>query len=159
MNFHFLLSSVSVIILAVWLCKTYHLEAVQLLLDLLSQHGRQAVASGNLSAAVILLGRPGIMEDDAGRKGSVSLAGRRGTRTALAVGSQAQGIHEVIFRTKSDRPGPSMALGVVIWRAWRARDGRIAHGRNLRQNELGGCQLIGSRRGARRAWSWGELVV
>lgn len=41
---------------------TYHLESVQLLLDLLSKEGRQAIACSNLTSSIILAWWPGIME-------------------------------------------------------------------------------------------------
>lgn len=40
----------------------YHFESVQLLLDLLSKEGRQAIACSNLTSSIILPGWPGVME-------------------------------------------------------------------------------------------------
>lgn len=42
--------------------ETCHLERVQFLFNLLSEHGRQAVASCNLTPPIVLSTRPGIME-------------------------------------------------------------------------------------------------
>jgi hypothetical protein len=53
--------------------KAYHLEGVQLLLDLLRKHGGQSVAGSNLTATIVLLTRPSIVEDDTGRESSVTL--------------------------------------------------------------------------------------
>lgn len=41
---------------------TYHLESVQLLLDLLSKEGRQAIACSNLTSSIILPWWPGVVE-------------------------------------------------------------------------------------------------
>ena len=41
---------------------TYHLESIQLLLDLLSKEGRQAIARSNLTSSIILAWWPGVME-------------------------------------------------------------------------------------------------
>ena len=41
---------------------TYHLESVQLLLDLLSKEGRQAIACSNFTSSIILPWWPGVME-------------------------------------------------------------------------------------------------
>lgn len=42
--------------------KTYHLEAVELLLNLLCKHWGESVAGGDFATAVIIRGRPGIVE-------------------------------------------------------------------------------------------------
>ena len=41
---------------------TYHLESIQLLLDLLSEEGGQAIARCNLTSSVILARWPGVMK-------------------------------------------------------------------------------------------------
>ena len=40
----------------------YHFKSVQLLLDLLSKEGRQAIACSNLASSIILPRWPGVME-------------------------------------------------------------------------------------------------
>lgn len=47
----------------------YHFKGVQFFLDLLCEHWRQAVACGDLSAAVILGAGPGVVKLDAWAEG------------------------------------------------------------------------------------------
>jgi len=48
---------------------TYHLEGIQLLLDLLCQNGRQAIAGSNVTSAIILRAAPGVVELNTRREG------------------------------------------------------------------------------------------
>ncbi len=82
-NLHFLqIISIKVYIFSL---RTYHLEGVELLFDLLSKHRRQAVAGCNLTPTVILSTRPGVVELDSRAEGSISFTDRalRGARNAL----------------------------------------------------------------------------
>lgn len=53
----------------------FHFEGVQLLLDLLSEHWRQAIARRNLTAPVILSTWPRVVKDNPWAESSISLAG------------------------------------------------------------------------------------
>lgn len=66
---------------------TYHLEGVELLFDLLSKHGRQAVAGCNLASAIILSTGPGIVELDSRAECGISLTdgALRSARNALRI--------------------------------------------------------------------------
>lgn len=51
--------------------QTYHFEGIELLLNLLSEHWSEPVARGNLSTTIVLRGRPGVMELDAGTEADI----------------------------------------------------------------------------------------
>lgn len=77
---------------------TYHLECVQLFLNLLGQQGRKAVARGNLAAPVVFATGPGIVEGDARAEADVELgAGAGGCGSTVGVDIKPRGRHEVIF--------------------------------------------------------------
>lgn len=59
---------------------TYHLERVQLLLDLLSKEGRQAIACSNLPSSIVLSRWPGVVELDA--RAEADVASRKTSRRA-----------------------------------------------------------------------------
>jgi len=66
----------------------FHLEGVQLFLNLLGQHRCQTIARCNVSAPIILLARPDIMELDArterdGTGGSIRRAGNAASDHSL----------------------------------------------------------------------------
>jgi hypothetical protein len=63
----------------------YHLERVQLLLDLLRQKRSQPITSGNLTTAVVFAARPSVMEGDTRAKADV-VFGSRARRSGCTVG-------------------------------------------------------------------------
>ena len=65
-NLHLLHSML--VVLANPSAKTYHLEGVELFLDLLCEHRSQPVARSNLSTSVVIGRRPRIVELDARAK-------------------------------------------------------------------------------------------
>ena len=95
----------------------YHLERVELFLDLLRKHRRETVAGRNLAPSVVLLAWPCVVEDDARRERRVSLPALWRSRGALCVLSETKGRHEVVFVADGDGASPPMALRLVIWRA------------------------------------------
>jgi len=77
---------------------TYHLECIQLLLDLLGQQGRKTVARGYLAAPVVFATGPGVVEGDARAEADVELrAGAWGCGSTVGIDIQLRGHHEVII--------------------------------------------------------------
>ena len=52
--------------------RAYHLKAIQLLLNLLSQHGSQSIARRNLASSIIFQAGPSIVELDLWAESDVS---------------------------------------------------------------------------------------
>lgn len=118
--------------------ETHHLKGVQLLLDLLCQHGSHAVARGNLAATIVLLAWPSIIEDKAGRKCRVSLDCPLGCAGgALGILAQPESRHKVVFAADSNRSGSAMTLGLVIRRAGGTGVGRVIDSRDARKVQFG----------------------
>ena len=63
--------------------QTYHLESVEFLFDLLSKHRSKTVARSNISSAIIVGGRPRIIELNTRAEADVSRTTLRGGRHAL----------------------------------------------------------------------------
>jgi hypothetical protein len=104
---------------------TYHLEGVQLLLDLLSQHRCQAVARSNLAPTVILLTRPRLKKDNPGTKSRIALhASLGGSGAALGVLAKSEGCEKVILAANCYCSGPPV-LRLLVGGARRARTGRV----------------------------------
>lgn len=101
MNFHFLHIVLADDVLSLHKRQSYHLEGVELLLDLLRKQRSQSIARGNFTAAVVLLARPGVMKDYARRECRIAL-GRWGVGGALAVLSESQSRHEIVFTANSN---------------------------------------------------------
>lgn len=98
MHFHFLFNICQLSIHPSSSLSTYHFEIVELLLDLLSQHGCEPVAGRDLSTPIVLLARPSIVEHDSGGESGVPLGtavGRAGV--ALRVMSKPQSANKVVF--------------------------------------------------------------
>jgi hypothetical protein len=96
----------------------YHLEGIELLLDLLCQQGSQSIAGGDFTTTIILLARPSIMENEARRECRVAL-GRWSVGGALAVLSKSQSRHEIVFGADSNRSSASMRIIVRSTRSAR----------------------------------------
>jgi hypothetical protein len=64
---------------------TDHLEVVNLLTNLLGKQRRQAVAGRDISTAVVLARRPGVVELDTRAEGDVPSNARRSDRSALRI--------------------------------------------------------------------------
>lgn len=92
--------------------KKYHLESVQLLLDLLCKHWGKAVAGSNLSSTVVFSTRPGIMELNPLAECSISF-GLRCCWDALGVALEPQGRHKVVLAPQGYRSSSSVALWIV----------------------------------------------
>ena len=78
---------------------TYHLESIQLLLDLLSKEGRQAVARSNFASSIILGWWPGVVE--LYTRAEADVPGREAPRRAwqalrIAIGEVCQR-QEILF--------------------------------------------------------------
>lgn len=80
----------------------FHLEGVELFLDLLGQHGRQAVAGSDLTPTVVLAARPGVVEHDPGAKGCVALMSLWSPWSTLSVLTEPQSRHKVVFIADSN---------------------------------------------------------
>ena len=101
---------------------TYHLESIELLLDLLGKHWREAVAGGNLSSSVVFSTGPGIVELDPGAECSISLHSALWSRGyALGISLESQGGHEIILTTQCDRASASVSLLLIVGGTWRGR--------------------------------------
>ena len=72
--------------------QTYHLESIELLLDLLGKHWCETIAGSNLSSSVVLSARPGIVELDTRAECGTSLHSALWSRRyALGVSLESQG--------------------------------------------------------------------
>lgn len=90
--------------------RTHHLECVQLLFDLLSQHRCQSIACSNVPSPIILQTSPGIMQLYGRTKTDITsgeTARRAWHALGATVGILSQG-EEIIFTLNCDRVGPSM---------------------------------------------------
>jgi len=97
MNIHFLFHQSASWFLQCYMCR-YHLECVQLLLDLLGQQGRKAVARGDLAAPVVFATGPGIVEGDARAEANIELRVRAGgCGSTVGVDIELRRCHEVII--------------------------------------------------------------
>lgn len=134
-------------------CKraAHHLEGVQLLLDLLSQHRRQAVARSNFAATVVLLARPRLEEDNSGAKGGISLRPLGCDGCAFSVLAEPESRHKIIFAAYRDSSSPPVSVQLLVRRARRAGAGRIGDGRDAGNIKRGALGLGGPRRWARRS--------
>lgn len=104
--------------------KAYHLECVQLLFDLLSQHRCQSIARGNVPSPVILQTSPGIMQLYGRTKTDITgceAARRAWHALGATIGIFGQG-EEIIFTFNCDRVCPSMSQ-TWLFVSWGARDG------------------------------------
>ena len=135
MDFH-LLYFMSVI---TWNCResrAYHLESIQLLLDLLSKHGCETVAGGNFSASVVFHTRPSIMKLNPRTEAYVASKAARRTRHAFRVTACVLGKrHEIVFAfdcngISSSVPWARMLIVARSARSTRAR--RVADQCNRR---------------------------
>ena len=125
-NLHLLNSMLAIDVISSKKTNTCHLEGVELLLDLLCQHGSQSVAGGDFTTTIVLLAGPSIMENDARRECRIAL-GRWSVRGALAVLSESQSRHEIVFGADSNRSSASMRI--IVGSARSARIGRIIDSR------------------------------
>lgn len=130
---------------------TYHLEAVQFLLDLLSQHGRETVASGDFSTSVIFLRWPCIVKYNARTKRSIAFADNSlgCSRSTLCILAKSQCGHEVVLVADGDRISAFVTLGLVVRCAGCARAWRIGNVGNHWQLERGTLDVLSP---WRRAW-------
>ena len=90
---------------------TYHLESIQLLLDLLSKEGRQAIACSNFASSVILTRWPGVVELDT--RAEADVPGCEAPRRAwqalrITIGESCQR-QEILFSFYVDRIGFSVS--------------------------------------------------
>lgn len=100
---------------------TYHFECVELFLDLLSQHRREAIARSNISTTIVFSTRPRVVEDDTRAEGcTTSVVSLRGARGALGVLTKPQGGHKVVLVADIDRVCSAVALSLVVRSARRA---------------------------------------
>ena len=117
----------------------YHLERVQLFLDLLRKHWCQPIAGGNLSTTVIICAWPRIMELNARTETDVARCKTAwGPRNAFRIRSgESRHRHEVVLTFNGDRIGVAFRTVAILicWGARRARDGRICEARYLREGE------------------------
>lgn len=114
--------------------ETHHLECVQLFLDLLSKHWRQAVARRDVTTAIVLPARPCLKGDDAGAEGGVALqAALRGSGRALGVLAETEGRNKVILTANGDRRSPSVSLLLIIGGAGSAGGRGIGDVRSMRR--------------------------
>jgi hypothetical protein len=126
--FHFLSSRISKLVKKVEKHQTYHLESVELLLDLLGKHWCKAIAGCNLTSSVVFSTRPGIMELNSRAERSISLHSALWSgRYALGVALEPQRRHEVILPTQCHGASSSVSLlflvrGTGCRRAWRFVD-------------------------------------
>lgn len=128
---------------------TYHLEIVQFLLDLLSEHGCQAVAGRQLGPTVILLPGPCVVKHQSRAERSVPLRLSRGrARCTLRVLTEPESRHEVVLVANSNRRIGPLVSRFVVGRARSTRHGRVRHRRDGRQF-VGRSSLnrLGARRG------------
>lgn len=80
----------------------YHLESIELLLDLLRQHGSETVASCNVAAPVVLRARPSVVKLDARAKADVARPAMRRIRKAPgATSRKTGGTDEVVVTSQS----------------------------------------------------------
>jgi hypothetical protein len=97
----------------------YHLEGVEFLLDLLSEHWRQTVACCNLASSIIFAAWPSIMKLNARAEGSITFDSTRWSIwDTLRVAAELQRRHEVVLPTNGNRICPLVSMRVIIWSAW-----------------------------------------
>ena len=112
---------------------TYHLEAVELLLDLLSEHRSQAITSSNLSTSVILPTRPRVVKPNLRTETYVTSQAPWSPRHALRTGicKPCDG-HEVVITLDGDRVGTAMAMAqMILTRSTRSTGSGRLHMRDL----------------------------
>jgi hypothetical protein len=98
---------------------SYHFKGIQFLLDLLRQHGSKTIGRSSLATTVILLTRPGVVENDAGAEGSATFDGTaRRTRSALSVLSQPEGSNKVVFVAHGNGACAFVSLWLINRGAW-----------------------------------------
>jgi len=107
--------------------RTHHLEGVELFLDLLGEHGREAVARSNLAPTVVLAAGPCIVKHDPRAERCVALVSLWSARSTLRILPEPQGRHKVVFIANSNRACPAVTLGLVVGGAGYARHGRLGH--------------------------------
>lgn len=106
---------------------TYHLKSVQLLLDLLSKEGRQAIACSNLTSSIILPWGPGVVELYA--RAETNIAGCKTPRRAwqafrITVGKVRQR-QEIFFSFYIDRISLSVSGPRRVFIGGRCRSTRV----------------------------------
>lgn len=129
---------------------TYHLEGVELFLDLLREHWCQSVARCQFRPTIIFLTMPGVVENDSGAERRISLALPRGrARGALGILTQAESSHEIVFVPYGEGLVPLVAAIVVGCAGstgeWRIRDvGHLGQfkGRSLLDGSWRRCRRI-----------------
>lgn len=122
---------------------TYHLKSVQLLLDLLSKKGRQAVACSNLTSSIILPWWPGVVELYARAEADVASCktprrARQAFRIAIAKVRHRQ---EIFFSFYVDRICLSVSRpgSMFVDRCgWSAGVGTVVEMRDVREIEIWG---------------------
>jgi hypothetical protein len=77
--------------------RTYHLERVELLLDLLCKDGSESVASSNLSTSIVVRSRPSIVELDARAEADPDRALRGRGQAPGAWICQTRGFRKVVL--------------------------------------------------------------
>ena len=128
--------------------RAYHLKGIQLLLDLLSEHGCQTVTRGYLSPSVVLPTRPSIVELYPRAEAYVARNAARCTGHALRItaGELGNG-HEVVFTFNCNGVGSSMpsAWRLIVPRSARCTRPRgVADQGNWRQGEVRKSRIGGS---------------
>ena len=83
---------------------TYHFESVKFLLDLLGEHGREAIASCNFAPSVILTAWPSIMELNAWAEANITSSNAAwGPRQAFRFSAcKSSKRHEIVFTLNSN---------------------------------------------------------
>ena len=112
--------------------RAYHLEGVQLLLDLLRQHRRQPITSRNLAPPIIKVASIRVVKLNAGAEGNVTgcVAAWSAWGTFGIRAGEPGKRREVVFSFNCDRIGSTVTKSrwlAVFGRAWCAGTRRISH--------------------------------
>lgn len=98
--------------------ESYHLESIELLLDLLREHRRQTIASSDLSSAIILRACPSIMIVRCVLPRDIAFRGRCCRRALRHSAIEAEGRHEVVLAVERDRLGAAVPMHIGVRGAW-----------------------------------------
>lgn len=128
----------------------YHLEIVQLLLNLLSKQRSQAVTSCDLAASVVFAAGPCLVKLNARTKHNVPGGLRSDRRTFRLMAVEAALGEKVVLARNRHRDAASLlAARLIVRSAGRARVGRVAssvdrpnQGRRCSRVGLGLCQTF-----------------
>lgn len=129
---------------------TYHLESVQLLLDLLSKEGRQAIARRNLTSSIVLSWWPSVVELYARAEADIASCKtprRAGQASRITIAEVRQG-QKIFFSFYVDRVCLFVAEPGSVFldrRSRSARVGTVVKVRYLRKIEVWGLCIDRSR--------------